>query len=150
MDETNDIQAVTQAENRRFPRIRLKLTVHYRKLKQGVLSAPEATHALDFGAQGMAMRGPQAMRIGQLLLATLLVPPREKRKTGPEETDLTCSSEECIPIQILSRVAWCQPQGGNNFLLGIKFLDLKPEHQHLFREFLVEFNLDRPDSAHYL
>ncbi len=136
------------AENRRYPRLKLKLWVHYRPLKQGESAAgPLESLAEDVGARGTAVRSSHAMRIGQLLMVTLYLPPENKR--GEADTLPIFAEKDCLPVDILSRVVWCRAKDEHEFLLGIQFLDPDPSHRRRLKDFLVDYNLDKPESALY-
>jgi c-di-GMP-binding flagellar brake protein YcgR len=135
------------AENRKYPRVKLKLWVKYKRLKKGEVSSPNETLAEDFGTQGIAMRSKTPMRMGQLLMLTLYLPPEPKRSLEAEPAAVP--EKDCVPVDILSRVAWCAPRSEDEYMLGVQFLDPDPGHRNRLKSFLVDFNLDRPDSALY-
>jgi hypothetical protein len=139
----------TKAENRRYPRMRLKLPVQYKRLKKGEVSGPQASRAEDLGARGIAMRSDHPMRLGQLLMLTLYLPPEKQRNLVKEGAETALSEKECEPVDVLSRVAWCAPFNEKEYMLGVEFLDPDPQHRSRLKEFLVEFDLDKPDSSLY-
>ena len=141
-------KAKTHAENRRFPRIQLKLWVHYQLLHQGNFSEPQESIARDLGARGMAIRSDHPLRIGQLLQTTLYLPLEENR-CRPDKTPIY-SENESLPVDIFSRVVWCQPAENQEYMLGIEFLDPKPSHRDRLKTFLIDYKLDQPDSALYI
>lgn len=145
---TDFFKGETRAENRRHPRVQMKLWIHYRELTKGELSHPGESLAEDLGTQGMAMRSDHPMRAGQLLRITLFLPPEEKRR-GVQDMEVY-TEEECLPVDILSRVVWCQETDQHEYILGVQFLDPEPRHRNRLKEFLIDYNLDKPDSALYI
>ncbi len=136
----------TYAEHRRFPRMKFKLWVHFKCLERGGSSLSLESLAEDLGAGGMAMRSDHQLKGGQLLMLTLFLPPEDKRVDGEEM--LIYSEKECMPVDVLARVAWCEPRA-EEFMLGLQFLDLDQANRTKLKAFLVDYNLDRPDSALY-
>lgn len=136
----------TQAEHRRYPRLRLKLWVHYQCLERGTVSHRLESLAEDLGAGGLAMRSDRALGSGQLVLATLFLPPAELR-AGEENTPIV-EEKDCVPIPVLCRVVWSAPRE-DQYMNGLQFLDLQPQHRKLLKAFLVDFDLDQPESDLY-
>jgi c-di-GMP-binding flagellar brake protein YcgR len=136
-----------RAENRRYPRIRLKLWVQYKRLKKGEESGMHESLAEDLGARGMAMRSDHPMRLGQLLMLTLFLPPEGRREDADQEP--VFDERDCVPVDILSRVAWCKPFNDQEYMLGVEFMDPDPSHRSRLKSFLVDYNLDQPNSALY-
>lgn len=141
-------RSTIKAENRRYPRVRFKLLVKFKRLKKGEVSQPEAAQAEDLGARGIAMRSAHPMRLGQLLMVTLMIPAENKRDKVSEAEPLL--EKECMPVDVLSRVAWCRPYDDKEYMLGVEFLDPDPHHRSRLKAFLVDFNLDQPNSALYM
>jgi c-di-GMP-binding flagellar brake protein YcgR len=142
-----EFRAQTHAENRRYPRLNFKLWVHFRCLSKGEVSEPLESLAEDLGTQGMAMRSDHPLRVGQLLRTTLYVPPESRRKSA-EETPIY-EETDCLPVEILARVVWCNPLESGEYMLGIQFLDPNPAHRNRLKSFLVDYELDDPNSALY-
>jgi c-di-GMP-binding flagellar brake protein YcgR len=140
-------KAETNAENRRFPRLQLKLWVHYQLLRQGEVSTQQESLAQDLGARGMAIRSDHAVRVGQLLKTTLYLPPEDNRRR-PDKLPIY-SEKESLPVDILARVVWCQRAENQEYMLGIEFLDPEPAHRSRLKAFLIDYKLDQPDSALY-
>lgn len=140
-------RGIIKAENRRHPRVKLKLTVRYKRLKKGEVTGPHAGQAEDFGARGIAMRSMHPMRLGQLLMLTIYLPAESERRLEKEERQ--AREENTLPVDILSRVAWCAPYDDKEYMLGVEFLDPDPAHRSRLKAFLIEYNLDQPDSALY-
>jgi len=136
------------AENRRYPRVRLKLWVKYKRLRKGEVTGPHESRAEDLGARGLAMRSAYPMKLGQLLMLTLYLPPENKRPVAGDEVG-AFTEAECLPVDILARVVWCAPRDEKEFMLGIQFLDPDPGHRSRLKSLLIEYNLDQPDSALY-
>lgn len=135
----------TRAENRRFPRKKLKLWVHFACLTD----CPEDFGRLeslseDLGAGGIAIRSDHQLSEGQLLTLTLFLPPEDKQ-TGTED-DLTYAEAECVPIDVQGRVRWCTPRDQMEYLFGVEFNKVKPEHRESLTRFLLNYDLVRPGS----
>jgi c-di-GMP-binding flagellar brake protein YcgR len=141
-----DFKGQTQAENRRYPRIHLKLWVHFKCLDKGVSALDLESLAEDLGAGGMAMRSDRDLKPGQLLMLTLYLPPASKRESV--ET-LIYSEKESLPVAVLSRVVWSAAAADGEFLVGVQFLDLEAKDRRTLKTFLVDYNLDQPDSKLY-
>jgi c-di-GMP-binding flagellar brake protein YcgR len=137
----------TNAERRRYVRRPLKLKVTYRCLERDRVSAMRSDLVEDVGAGGLLLRTHQPLTADQVLMLTLFIPPPERRQLATE--NLLCPEEECQQVEILSRVAWSTSAPGNGFLAGVQFLDLEQSHRKWLKEFLVEFQLDQPNSPLY-
>ncbi len=137
------------AERRQYPRIPLKLWVHFTGRIRGELAHSCSSESLseDLGTAGLAMRSDHELPSGQPLTLTLFLPPKEKR-TDVAKT-LIYPEEDCIPTIIRSRVAWCRALPDQEYMLGIQFLDLSPTDRSHLKSFLVDYKLDAPDSALY-
>ncbi|MCD4813781.1 PilZ domain-containing protein [bacterium] len=138
-------KAEANAERRRFTRMPIKIQVRFRCLDRGNISEPQADLAEDLGAGGLMMHSEQNLPLNQNLMVIIYLPPTEKRFTDPKDVP----EEECLEVEVLSRVAWsaAAPQGG--FMIGIQFLDLDQNNRKWLKEFLVDFKLDQPDSSLY-
>jgi hypothetical protein len=141
-----DYTGQTRAENRRSPRIHLKLWVHFKCLDKGMSPLDLESLAEDLGAGGMAIRSDRDLKPGQLLMLTLYLPPVGKRES---EATLIYSEKESLPVPILSRVVWCTATTDREFLAGIQFLDLESKDRGTLKSFLVDYSLDQPDSQLY-
>lgn len=137
----------TGAERRRYARRPIKLKVTYRCLERDRVSGVRSDLAEDMGAGGLLLRAHQPLKPDQVLMLTLFIPPQERRQAAAD--NLMCSDEECQQVEILSRVAWSASAPGNGFLAGVQFLDLDQSHRRWLKEFLVEFQLDQPNSPLY-
>jgi c-di-GMP-binding flagellar brake protein YcgR len=137
----------TSAERRKFVRRAIKLKVTYRCLERDRVSAMRSDLVEDVGAGGLLLRTHQPLKADQVLMLTLFLPPPERRQ--PTMESLACPEEECLQVEILSRVAWSTSAPGNGFLAGVQFLDLDQSHRKWLKEFLVEFQLDQPNSPLY-
>ncbi len=145
---TEFFNAETRAEHRRYPRTLIKLRVHYKCLQKGDVSRALDSLAEDLGAGGMAMRMGQKLEPGQLLMVAVFLPKTDKRA---EIIDTPVFLEkDCITVSILSRVVWCTMKKDHEYIAGIEFWDLNREHRKQFKDFLIDFNLDKPDSDLYL
>ena len=49
-------------------------------------------------------------------------------------------------VDILARVAWCRPQGPNDYLVGVQFLDLDGNSRDVLKKFLIDFRLYQSDK----
>ncbi len=127
----------TKAERRRFERRAIHLKLRFQCLDKDHVSGVHNDLAEDLGAGGLAMVSSQELQTGQLLMLTLLLPGKEGTPAGSSE------------VNVLSRVAWSKPAHQGGYLMGIQFLDLEPAERQLLKSFLVEFELDQPDSAMY-
>ncbi|MEW6516464.1 MAG: PilZ domain-containing protein [candidate division FCPU426 bacterium] len=137
----------TGAERRKFVRRPIKLKVTYRCLERDHVSTVRSDLAEDLGAGGLLLRTHQPLKADQVLMLTLFLPPQDRRQPAMEH--LTCPEEECQRVEILSRVAWSAAAPSNGFLAGVQFLDLEQNHRKWLKEFLVEFQLDQPNSQLY-
>lgn len=137
----------TGAERRRYARRPIRLKVVYRCLERDRVSAVRSDLVEDVGAGGLLLRAHQPLKPDQVLMLTLFIPPPERRQAAGD-TQL-CPDEECQQVEILCRVAWSAPTPGNGFLAGVQFLDLEQSHRRWLKEFLVEFQLDQPNSPLY-
>ena len=137
------------AERRHYPRIPLKFWVHFTARIQGELAHSCSSESLseDFGTAGLAMRSDHALASGQTLTLTLFLP--HKKKNTDLSKILIYPEEECLPVTIRSRVAWCRTLPDQEYLLGIQFLDLAPPDRSRLKFFLVDYKLDDPDSDLY-
>lgn len=136
-------------EARQYPRIPLKMKLKYRILIQGETARLEVSHSLaeDFGARGLAMRSSHALKKGQLITLNLFIPPEDKRKKIKKPTQL--KEEECLAVNILARVAWTKPSGGDKYQVGVEFLDLEPQDRTILKRFLADYKLDDMNSPLY-
>ncbi len=141
-----DYKGQTRAEHRRYPRIQMKLWVHFKCLDKGTISQDLESLAEDLGAGGMAMRSDRKLQMGQLLMLTLYLPPEGKRESSDT---LIYSEKDSVPISILSRVVWCSAAADQEYLLGVQFLDLDRQDRKSLKAFLVDYDLDKPDSKLY-
>ena len=142
--EPKVFQGRTQAERRKYPRIPLKMWVHFQCLKEGDAS-PASLESLaeDLGAGGLAMRSDLHLEQGQMLMVTLYLPPAAKR-AQPDDT-LIYAEGECLTAVVLSRVIWCRPLKDKEFMVGVKFLDLDGESRRSLKDFLKDYQLDQPN-----
>ncbi len=135
----------TRAENRRFPRQKLKLWVHFIRLKENQEKSGKLESLTeDLGAGGIAMRSDHKLENGEVLALTLFLPPEDKR-TDPDH-DLIYSEEECLPVDIQARVRWCAPREDLEYILGVEFLQVRGEHRERLKTFLVNYNLAEPET----
>jgi c-di-GMP-binding flagellar brake protein YcgR len=141
-----DYTGQTRAENRRYPRIQIKLWVHFKCLDKGERDVDLESLAEDLGAGGMAMRSDRDLKPGQRLKLTLYLPPVGKRESG---ATLIYSEKESLPVSILSRVVWCAATADREFMAGVQFLELESKDRTTLKTFLVDYNLDQPDSNLY-
>ncbi len=134
-------EAKTKAERRRYERRAMHLKLRFQCLDKDYVSPIQNDLAEDLGAGGLAMMSDRDLKPGQLLMLTLMLPDKEDLDRGR----LTESAE----VNLLSRVAWSKPASQGGFVIGIQFLDLEPAERQLLKAFLVEFELDQPDSGMY-
>lgn len=137
----------TRAENRRHPRLQLKIWVHYQLLKPGEATRTAESLSEDLGAGGIAIRSHSPVADNQLLLLTLYLPPEDKRE-GPAET-LIYSEDDCLPVEILACAAWSAQKQKQDYMVGVQFLEIKREHRKRLKDFLVDYQLALPDSRLY-
>jgi c-di-GMP-binding flagellar brake protein YcgR len=129
-------------ENRRFPRVQFNLGIHYAPVKEGELPKPVECKAEDMGAGGMAMYSEHKLEIGDRLTVNLYIPPVEKYINSSEIP--MYNENECVPITLLAKVAWCCADEKNGFRAGIQFLDVDKKNAKQLKHFLVEYELDEP------
>lgn len=137
---TEVYQGKTNAERRRFERKEMSLNLQFRCLAKDNISDIKSDLAEDLGAGGLAMRSDKELNIDQLLMVTITLPVDENDRKKVEE-----QSE----VSVLSRVAWTKPAKDSGYIIGIQFLDLEPTERQILKSFLVEYQLDRPDSSLY-
>jgi hypothetical protein len=141
----SEFKGSTQAEHRRFPRAKIKLWVHFKLLDQENSQTDLESMSEDFGAGGIAMRSDHDLEPGQHLMLMIYLPKKEYRV--PSDLDmLIFPEEECLPVTVLSRVVWVKELEDHEFIMGVKFLAPDQQQLKLLKEFLVDFNLDNPDS----
>lgn len=136
-----------ESERRRYPRIPIKLEVQFKCVGKGKVYNSHVHWAEDLGAGGLALRSRRLLKVGQMLLVTLFLPPaggREKRRIQEPVT-----AKNGVAVSVLSRVAWNSSRPDGSYLLGIQFLDLDRNERKLLKGFLVEYQLDSPDSPLY-
>jgi hypothetical protein len=141
-----DPQPAVTVERRQYPRRVLVLEAKCLCLKPGLLGEPLAQKTLNLGTRGACLSGDRALDRGLMLMLTLYLPPAAKRNTlQPGEI---CPAAECQTAALLSRVVWCQAWKGQ-YRYGVQFLDLERDQRSRFKAFLVDLELDRPDSPWY-
>lgn len=138
---TTDYQGETRAERRRYVRKSMNLKVQFRFMERDLVSNPQTDSLEDLGAGGLAMVTKQSLRQGQLLMISLQLP------SGDEHYHEVLSGAS--RVSILSRVAWVKPNQDGSYTVGVQFLDLEPGERQLLKAFLVEYELDQPDSELY-
>ena len=134
------------AGNRRFPRKRLRLAVQYKRLERNRLPSAVESRLEDLGAGGMAMTSGQRLAPDQLLMITLYLPAAPICAARGEPL---LSDRDCTPVNILSRVAWCAERTPRSWVCGVQFLDCDRTDRTRLKHFLVEFDLDSPNSQLY-
>ncbi len=138
-----DYRGEVVAENRRFPRKKFKLAVHYHCIdEEKSCLVATASENISFG--GIALNGEKKMNIGQLLMVTLFIPSEKIRRHLTDQ--VVCSEKGCTPVNVLSRVAWCQPVEGTLFSMGLQFLHLVIEDRQKLADFAKEFQLLSADD----
>ncbi len=145
---SNLFRAETNVEHRKSPRKQFKLRIHFKCLQKGDVSRALDSLAEDLGAGGMAMNIGHEIEGNQLLMITLFLPKVEHRNEIIDKPVFL--EKECDSVAILSRVVWCAKRRDNEYIAGVEFLDLKREHRNIFKKFLIDFDLDKPDSKLYL
>lgn len=141
---TESFTAKVKVENRRFPRVRFKLGIHYAEVQKGELPKPLQSLAEDVGVGGMAMYSNKKLTKGQLLTVNIYLPPAEKYINTSEIP--VYLKEECEPVTLFARVVWCHQDKKHGFRAGIKFFDVDKKNAKQFKHFLVEYELDEPIS----
>jgi len=139
---TTDYQGETTAERRRYVRKAMQLKVQFRFMEKDVVSKPQTDLLEDLGAGGLAMVTKQSLRKGQLLMISLELP-----ANNDEQCREIISGKS--KVSILSRVAWVKPNQNGSYTIGVEFLDLEPGERQLLKAFLIEYELDQPDSELY-
>lgn len=126
------------AENRRYPRKKMKLLVHYHCVNDDATCAVE-TLSDNIGFGGLALWGEEKMSVGQLLMMTIYIPP-EKNTTNQEQLEMI-TDDTCTPINVLSRVAWCRDENKQAVTMGAQFLHLIVDDRKKMEAFAENFNL---------
>jgi c-di-GMP-binding flagellar brake protein YcgR len=143
----NHFSGETQAERRRYPRVPLKLRLEYQCLEKGNVAPSEKKLAKDLAAGGLAMSSERPLPPNQLLMLTLYLPLPEKR--DDLEQGESVGEEESVPVNILSRVAWCARREGD-FEVGVQFLDMDRDDRKTMKSFLIEYRLYPGDPTPFL
>jgi hypothetical protein len=135
-------QADTLAERRRFPRVALRLPVHYQSgAESGDVSLFNSSITHDLGIGGMAMIATRPLETGDLLNLTLFLPPDAETEPGTSPDHPDPGSQ----VNLLSRVIWRQHLTEDQYLLGVQFLDLADQHCERLKTFLRDYRLQTPD-----
>ncbi len=133
-----DYRGEVVAENRQYPRKKLRLAVHYHCIDDEKACLVEtASENISFG--GIALRGEKMMITGQLLMVTLFIPSEKMRKQLNDRE--VCREKDCTPVNALSRVAWCQPGQSGFYGMGLQFLHLVVEDRRKMEDFAQDFQL---------
>ncbi|MCK5218217.1 PilZ domain-containing protein [bacterium] len=133
----------TGRERRSYPRLPLKLRLQYNCIKKGNITSLVETQSEDFGTGGLTMRSKQRVKIGQILMVTLLLPSRgENKSAGP----IDIGEERYLPVAVLSRVAWCRYHTEKEYRLGIQFLALTLANRKSLINFFSDYSLDWKNS----
>ncbi len=136
----------TGSERRNYPRLPLKLRLQYNSIQKGNISSLVETQSEDLGTGGLTMPSKERMKTGQVLMVTLLLPPRRKNKNpGPAGSPGTLQAKE-LPVAVLSRVAWCRYLLQKEYQLGVQFLALTFANRQSLKEFFTDNNLDWKNS----
>ncbi|MEW6516194.1 MAG: PilZ domain-containing protein [candidate division FCPU426 bacterium] len=136
----------TSAERRRYPRIPLTLSIQFMLVNREKLSPAFETVSADLGVEGLAMTCEKKLEAEQKVLLTLLVPENASNKLRQFD-DQVCDDKGCIPVAVLSRVAWCQHRNGKKYLVGVQFLEITETGRDILKTFFVDYKLDYSKSS---
>lgn len=136
----------TSAERRRYPRLPLTLSIQFMVVNREKLSQAFETLSADMGVEGLAMTCEKKLEPEQKLLLTLLVP--ENASSKLRQFDGQVGVEKgCIPVALLSRVAWCQHEGTKKFRVGVQFLEITETGRDILKTFFLDYKLDYSKSS---
>lgn len=136
----------TSAERRRYPRLPLTLSIQFMLVNREKLSPAFETLSADMGVEGLAMTCEKKLELEQKVLLTLLVP--ENASSKLRQFDGQVGTEKgCIPVALLSRVAWCQNQGGKKYRVGVQFLEITETGRDILKAFFFDYKLDYSKSS---
>lgn len=133
------------SERRKCPRARLKLWVHYKTIHQGKISSTLESLTDDLSAGGVRLRADHQVIQGQMLMLTLYLPQEENLKEI--ETTMIYRENDCMPISILARVAWCQADEDDEFSFGVQFIELDDYSRSILRLYLEHYQLFSKESS---
>lgn len=138
-DINNDIY-----EKRRFPRETLKVWVHYKTFKNGKISDPLESLTDNISAGGLGLRSDKEINPGQMIMVTLYLPPEESRKEAQDT--MIFEESMCVPVSVLSKVAWCQTASDNEYRFGVQFLEMDDYSRSVLKMYLEHYHLYSTDS----
>jgi hypothetical protein len=136
----------TSAERRRYPRLPLTLSIQFMIVNREKLSQAFETLSADMGVEGLAMTCDKKLELEQKLLLTLLVPENASSKLRQFDGQV-CAETGCIPVAVLSRVAWCQHQSGRKYVVGVQFLEVTETGREILKTFFLDYKLDYSKSS---
>lgn len=144
----NEYKSHIIAERRRFPRKPLTLSLKFNLIPTDSINVADSGcidggRSENISANGLALFSDLKMEKGQKLSIILYLPPKEKR--SPDLSLTAWHEEECIPVQIQSRIVWRLPFAGNKFAYGVEFTTVADDDQAIFDEFLKDFYLQKPN-----
>lgn len=141
----NPFQGEASAERRRYPRLPMTLSIQFMLVKREKLSQAFETISADMGVEGLAMSCEKKLDIEQQLLLTLLVPENASSKLK-QFSNQVCAEKGCIPVAVLSRVAWCRHQSGKKYVVGVQFLEVTETGREILKTFFLDYKLDYSKS----
>jgi hypothetical protein len=124
------------SERRRFPRLPINLWIQCSAIRsRDEIGRSFTTVSQDLSPEGVAIWSEEEFKTGQMLLITLLLPPRGAK---PDFNTVGYMLHEYRPVGIIARVAWCASTGNDekNIKLGIQFLEITMNGHDLLKEFL--------------
>ena len=128
------------AENRCYPRLLINLTLNYKYLEYGNLYHALESRTLNLSACGLAMYTDRILPKDQHILMTLFLP-RENVVANPgEKTKKT--DDNYLSVMLLSSVVWCHQDENDECHVGLKIMQVEPEHKKRLQLFLASHKLD--------
>jgi c-di-GMP-binding flagellar brake protein YcgR len=137
-------EAVEFLEKRKCARREFKLWVHYKVIHNGKISDKLESLTQDLSAGGVGLKADHELQPGQMMMITLYLPPENKR-FSLEETLIT-DEANCLPISILSRIAWCKEEQEKEFRFGAQFIELDEISRELLGKYFEHYQLQTKGS----
>ncbi len=130
-------------ERRSCPRKQIKLRMHFKSIKHGVISEPRETWADDLSASGLGMKCGSKLEPGQMLVITVFLPSKDKHNSISQSSKFEESGYQTVIIY--SKVVWCSMLNGR-YRAGLRFLELDEFCRQRFKNFLIDYKLDWANS----
>ncbi|MBN1548810.1 MAG: PilZ domain-containing protein [Syntrophaceae bacterium] len=138
-------QAETFVERRKFARYSLRLRVQYSKAKgDKAVRTPQESISRDLGVGGMALVLEEKLEPGQTLSVNIDLPDVQDLITDQNNEAMSAAGKT---VTLLASVVWIKPAPDNQFLAGIRFLDLNHEDAIALKGFLEEYRLKESSAG---